>query len=85
MYSSEIAVNHLVDTLCINGRRLDYGSTSNDYITNHPHIHWHTDNLFSKFCFEGGKYDHFNTDDLDVNTVRDYCLYIALKSKPAFQ
>ncbi len=82
MYSSEIAVNHLVDALCIDGKRLDYDSTSNDCVTDHPHIHcWHTDNLFSKFCFEGGKYDHLQTDDLDVNTVRDYCLYIALKSK----
>jgi hypothetical protein len=82
MYSSEIAVNHLVEKFIIDGQKLDYFSTSSDSIFNHPHIHcWHTDKMFSKFYYEAGLYDHFSIDDLDCTIVKDYCLYIALKAK----
>lgn len=82
MYSSEIAVNHLVDKVTFDYNKLDFDSTSSDSITVHPHIHcWHTDNMFSKFCFEGGKYNHLSIADLNIDRVKDYCLFIALKSK----
>jgi hypothetical protein len=86
LYGCEVAVNHLVDQIIKDGNRLDFGSTSTESIVDHPHIHcWHTDNMFSKFQFTAGKYDNLTTEDLDLNLVKDYCLYIALKSKQYFQ
>lgn len=82
MYSCEIAVNHLIDNLNIDSTNLDYPSTSKNSIDNHAHIHcWHTDNIFSKFAFEHGKYNNLSTDNLDTNKINNYCLDIALKSK----
>lgn len=82
MYACEIAVNHCVDHLTIDHQKLDFGSAGQETVKDHPHIHcWHTDVMFSKFMFEAGKYDHLSTDQLDLNKVCDYCLYIALKSK----
>ncbi|MEJ6952472.1 DUF7164 domain-containing protein [Natronospora cellulosivora (SeqCode)] len=82
MYSCEIAVNHLVDQFKIDGQKLDYGSAACDTIDNHPHIHcWHTNKVFSKFQFEAGNYDHLAFEDLDIDKVNNYCLYMGLKSK----
>jgi hypothetical protein len=82
LYGTEIAVNHLVENICIDYGKLDYFSTSKDSIREHPHIHcWHSDECFSKFQFVAGKYDHTDLDGLDIDKVQDYCLYIALKSK----
>ncbi|WP_018248559.1 DUF7164 domain-containing protein [Orenia marismortui] len=82
MYSCELAVNHLVDEFKIDGRKLDYGSASDESIANHPHIHcWHTNNMFSKFQFEAGNYDDLSIENLDIDKVNNYCLYMALKSK----
>ena len=84
MYSNDIAVNHLVDktNLKIDGEKLDYYSTSEESVLNHPHIHcWHTDKIFSKFRFIDGIYDNLSMNDLDIGKVKDYCLYMALKSK----
>lgn len=82
MYSNEIAVNHLVDRVTVDNNKLDFYSTSQESVVDHPHIHcWHTDDMFSKFWFCAGKYDHLTTDALDLDKVRDYCLYIALKSR----
>lgn len=39
MYSSEIAVNDLVEKVIVDGKKLDYFSTSSNTILNHPHIH----------------------------------------------
>ncbi len=86
MYACEIAANHLVDRIIKNGNVVDHGSASSESIHDHPHIHcWHTDNMFSKFQFTAGKYDDLSTDHLDINTIRDYCLFIALKSKDLFR
>ncbi len=86
MYACEIATNHFVDKITIDANRLDFGSASPDKIDNHPHIHcWHTDNMFSKFQFTAGKYDHLSTDELNIRKIKDYCLYIALKSKELTQ
>ena len=82
MYASEIAVNDLVEQFRIDRGKLDYYSTSSESVHNHPHIHcWHTDYMFSKFWFLAGKYDKMSMDDLDLDKVRDYCLYMALKSR----
>lgn len=82
MYASEIAVNDLVEQFRIDRAKLDYYSTSSESVDAHPHIHcWHTDDMFSKFWFWAGKYDNMSTDDLDLGKVRDYCLYMALKSR----
>lgn len=82
MYASEIAVNDLVEQFRIDRGKLDYYSTSGESVHDHPHIHcWHTDDMFSKFWFWAGKYDKMSMDDLDLDKIRDYCLYMALKSK----
>jgi len=82
MYSNEIAVNGLVEHVRIAPTKLDYYSTSENSVHNHPHIHcWHTDNMFSKFWFWAGRYDDMPTDNLDLDKIRDYCLYMALKSR----
>jgi hypothetical protein len=82
MYSSEIAVNHYVEKVIIDGEKLDYPSSSGSDILKHPHIHcWHTNERFSKFQYEAGQYDNILMDDLDLTIVKDYCLYIGLKAK----
>jgi hypothetical protein len=86
MYACEIAVNHLVDEFTIDRKRLDFGSASGELTEDHPHIHcWHTDNMFSKFKFTNGKYDHLTTDGLNIEIIKDYCLFIALESKKYLQ
>lgn len=82
MYSSEIAVNHLVDKFIVDDEKLDYPSTSPDSVSDHPHIHcWHTNEMFSKFRFVDGAYNSLSIDCLDHTIVKDYCLYIALKAR----
>ncbi|WLV25333.1 hypothetical protein QR721_03640 [Aciduricibacillus chroicocephali] len=82
MYACEIAANHLVGQIKVDPTKLDVGSASDDSIEGHPHIHcWHTDNMFSKFQFTAGNYDHLSMDNLDVNKINEYCLYNALNSK----
>lgn len=82
LYAAEIATNHLVDEFIIDNSKLDFGSTSSEDVTGHPHIHcWHTDDLFSKFHFDSGKYDNIDIDKLDTARVNEYCLYVALKSR----
>lgn len=85
MYGCEIAVNHLVDNIEVDTQNLDYGSASEDSIYSHSHIHcWHTDNMFSKFHFTAGNYDKLSIENLDINKIKDYCLFIALNSKKLF-
>lgn len=82
MYSNEIAVNHLIKDVSIDHHNLDFESTSQESVMNHAHIHcWHTNHIFSKFEFVAGKYDRLSTNNLDLMKIKDYCLYIALKSK----
>lgn len=86
LYAAEIATNHLVDDLIIDGGKLDFGSTSAEPPSSHPHIHcWHTDNLFSKFHFDSGSYDNINMDELDATKINEYCLYVALKSRELYK
>jgi hypothetical protein len=82
LYSCEIAVNHVMKDVRLDYGKLDFESTSRSLVSNHPHIHcWHTDHVFSKFRFAAGAYDQIPIHTLNIDTVRDYCLYIALKSK----
>lgn len=82
LYATEIAVNHEVDKFIIDGDKLDFFSTSEDLIDNHPHIHcWHTYDKFSKFKFEAGEYNRVDINTLDTRRVCDYCLYTALSSR----
>lgn len=82
LYGTEIAVNHLIEDIQIDYGKLDYLSTSEDSIRKHPHIHcWHTEDCFSKFQFAAGTYDGLDMNVLDIDKVKDYCLFIALKSK----
>lgn len=82
LYATEIATNHLVDELIIDGDKLDFGSASHENILAHPHIHcWHTDDRFSKFMFESGKYDKVKLNSLKKDIVCDYCMYMALTSR----
>jgi len=81
MYSTEIAVNHLVDVIDYRPDQLDFDSTSTNSIYYHPHIHcWHTDHLFSKFQYGDGKYDHMLSNFESVE-IREYCLNIGLEAK----
>jgi hypothetical protein len=81
MYSNEIAINHLIDALQIYPEEIDFDSTSADTILKHPHIHcWHTDRPFSKFEFAFGNYNHLAIDKLNINCIKDYCIYISLKA-----
>jgi hypothetical protein len=85
MYSNEIAVNGHIEDFRIDNQIMDFPSTSTDSTDRHVHIHcYHTNNLFSKFAMEKGKYDSINPDDLDISIVRDYCLFIAHKAKQYF-
>lgn len=82
MYSNEIAVNHFVPDVSLDYEKLDYDSVSHHATKLHPHIHcWHTDVVFSKFQFIAGNYNHMRTENLDLSKIKDYCLYIALKSR----
>lgn len=82
LYAMEIATNHIVERVIIDGKMLDYISTASDSIYMHPHIHcWHTNNKFSKFMFESGKYDDIDINTLDLKKVNEYCMHMALKSK----
>jgi hypothetical protein len=82
LYSCEIAVNHVVGNVRLDYGKLDFESTSSSLVLGHPHIHcWHTDQPFSKFRFVAGVYDQVPVHDLNINIVKDYCMYIAVKSK----
>lgn len=82
MYSNEIAVNHMIEDIQRDYEKLDFDSTSGESIFKHPHIHcWHTDNLFSKFKFINGEYEGLNIDNFKIDSIKNYCLYIALKAR----
>ncbi|XEC93648.1 hypothetical protein AB6A23_20140 [Paenibacillus tarimensis] len=82
LYGMEIATNHLVETMSPDRLKLDASCTSQQSILNYPHIHfWHTFDMFSKFDFTAGKYDHLTADHLDLSQIKNYCLYIALRSR----
>lgn len=82
LYGTEIAFNHLIEQANPDQQQLDAFCTSQESIHKYPHIHfWHTFDLFSKFHFSAGYYDHLDTENIDIVPIRNYCLFIALKSR----
>lgn len=82
MYSAELAVNHLFESVSFAREQLDCRSDTRNPVSLHPHIHcWHTDHLFSKFQFVEGKYDHLSLEGLNLDIVSEYCLAMALRSR----
>ena len=81
MYAGEIVANQLSkQTLrtCV----FDSISMTNGHISNEIyHIHaWHTYEYFSKFNYRKGEYKDINVDELDLDLVPNYCLFICEKS-----
>ncbi len=79
LYASEIALNHVLDTIVKDPVNFDFHSTSSDSVINHVHIHcWHTSESFSKLAFVADEYNHINIEDLDRSIISDYCMYCAI-------
>lgn len=81
MYASEITANQL-GTANVLINMLDSYCMSNNKIGNNILlIHaWHTEQFFSKHKFRKGEYDNINVDELDIEIVNNYCLFLAKKS-----
>jgi hypothetical protein len=79
-YAAEIAVNHCAPDAQLS-ELLDGRSTSSEAITRFPHIHCpHTDETFSKHRFMSRRYTDEDAQDLELDTIRDYCLILSLQS-----
>lgn len=79
LYAGEIAVNHLVEAIHVDGENFDFASHSSDRVSDHIHVHcWHTDQLFSKHAFLRGEYKEVDPSGLNIEVVNEYCLYCAL-------
>jgi len=83
LYASELAVNHVLskDEIQNVASHFDVFSHSVSNTASVCHIHcWHQLNVFSKRLWKENKYskDLFPQDNLAINVIRDYCLYIAL-------
>ena len=79
-YAGEIAVNHCAPDAQRSGQ-LDALSTSDEPITRYAHIHCaHTDELFSKHAFMDGCYTRQDVHHEPVQTIRNYCLTLSLRS-----
>ena len=84
MYATEVALNHLAPDLEGPSPQLDFQSTSDAPTSSAAHIHcWHTERCYSKFAFDRGEYDAVDPSTLDLGIVRDYCLALALRARPA--
>lgn len=87
LYGGHIALNQLgpehVQKSVTGFAEMDSGSTSNDALSDSiKHIHcWHTDEMFSKFAFESGKYSKTDlTEYMSMDTPRNYASTIAISS-----
>lgn len=81
MYAGEIITNQLgFDNIKIN--ILDSYSMGNQHINNDTyHIHaWHTSQFFSKHNFRKNEYKDIDIDNLNIEEVCNYCLYLASKT-----
>jgi hypothetical protein len=88
LYGQNIAMNHLISTKQLNiiklGNLIDVPTDTEISIYKAIHLHvFHGNNLFSKFSFKNGEYDHFKIDEdnSNLNLANYYALNIALKSK----
>lgn len=81
MYATEIALNHHVPELEGASTLFDHPSYSDSSIYEFPHIHcWHSEQFFSKFAWMRGEYDELSISNVDVNVIRDYCLFVSQTS-----
>jgi glycosyltransferase involved in cell wall biosynthesis len=79
-YAGEIAVNHCAPD-AQRTELLDASSTSQEPLSRYAHIHClHTDEKFSKHAFMGGRYTLEDTQDLDLQAVRGYCMAMSFRS-----
>ena len=88
LYGQNLLMNHLIATEQLNiiklGNQLDYPAYYDDPVTHMLHIHvFHGDNMFSKFQFKAGKYDHLDYGQYDVTKAKYYALKMALEGKRA--
>lgn len=82
MYAGEIAVNHLINDINKEQTTIDYISCSKELLSNQIHIHcYHMEDDFSKFKFRNGDYNNININELNINIIKDYCLYHALNGQ----
>ncbi|CAF1147501.1 unnamed protein product [Adineta ricciae] len=91
LYGCDLAINHLVASENISielaRRLLDQTTTNRDpndiEKNNRLHLHcWHTDDMFSKFQFKAGNYNHIHPHTLINDTSpAGYALRIALESR----
>ena len=87
MYGGHIVLNQLgpdnVQKSAVGVAEMDAYSTSRLSLDSSiKHIHcWHTDDLFSKFAFDAGKYKDMNlTDYMNMNSSLSYATTIAISS-----
>jgi hypothetical protein len=87
LYGGHVALNHLGPRGVVKSdsgtAELDYQSTLTETMSDSvKHIHcWHTDNMFSKFAFQSGKYNDLDLGSyLGMKSSRDYSTVIAVSS-----
>lgn len=85
MYGLHMAFNHLMAnnfTIVKIPDHMDYPTSNSDSINDKLHYHvFHTDEMFSKFQFQDGKYDNIDYNKEDTTKSRFYCLKMALEGK----
>ena len=86
LYGQNLVMNHLIATEQMSivklSDQLDYPAYYNDPVTRMLHIHvFHGDDMFSKFQFKAGKYDHMDYKKYDVDEAKYYALKMALEGK----
>lgn len=81
MYAGEITANQLGVSGIMTNVLDSYSMSDHKIGKTFYHIHaWHTNQYFSKHNFRNGEYKDINVDELDIEIVNNYCLYLATKS-----
>lgn len=79
MYATEIAINNISDGVNYTDQ-FDISSASKESVSDFSLAHClHTNEIFSKFKFNDGKYRGMDTSELDKTKINNYCLDLALK------
>ncbi|CAK4846187.1 unnamed protein product [Aphanomyces euteiches] len=84
LYAGHIAINHCAygEGAEKNEEMLDYPTSSDDATALHAHLHtWQGRERFSKFVFEDDGYADEKMEDLSLDKVSDYAMYMALDSQ----
>ena len=80
LYAAEIAINHLIPGAA-KTLQLDCPSTSDRSTLDHAHIHcWHGEEKFSKHSFLQGKYSAEDTQELNLEIIRDFAMEMSFRS-----